>query len=126
MNLDFKLRLNELTENDPTAHSSSVPHDESYAGASHVRNINFVLLDGNMIFLNYGYLVNGRYLVQESKIVLSFTSDKIILSGIRLKPLYYDLMLHLPRQIVAQDARYNSTAETDAPIVNDITVTQNE
>ena len=125
MNLDFKLRLNELTENDPTAHSSSIPHDEFYAGASHVRNINFVFLDGNMVFLNYGYLVNGRYLVQESKIVLSFTSDIITLAGIRLKPLYYDLMLHLPRQIVAQDARYNSTAEQDTPVVNDITITQN-
>lgn len=126
MNLDFKLRLHELTENDPTAHASSIPQDEAYTGASHVRNINFVFLDGNMIFLNYGYLVNGRYLVQEGKIVLSFTSDKIILAGIRLKPLYYDLMLHLPRQIVAQDARYNATTEKDMPIVNDITVTQNE
>jgi len=126
MSLEFKLRLNELAENDPTAHSSSIPQDEAYPTHSHVRNVNFVLLDGNMIFLNYGYLVNGRYLVQESKILLTFTSDKVLLTGICLKPLYYDLLLHLPRQIVAQDARYNATAENNTPIVNDITVTQNE
>lgn len=124
-NLNFKLRLDELAENNLTTHSSTLPQDETYPTNSHVRNVNFVLLDGNMFFFNYGYLVNGRYFVQENKIVLAFTSDSVTLTGIRLKPLYYDLLLHLPRQIVAQEARYNSTAEKDASIVNDITVKQN-
>lgn len=125
MNLNFKLRLDELNENDPTEKQSPIPQDEAYATHSNVRNVNFVLLNGNMFFLNYGYLVSGRYLIQENRIVLAFTSDKVTLTGIYLKPLYYDLMLHLPRQIVAQDARYNATAAKDTPIVNDITVKEN-
>ncbi|SJZ44411.1 hypothetical protein SAMN04488128_101241 [Chitinophaga eiseniae] len=125
MSLNFKLRLDELEENDPTKKQSAPPEDESYLTHSHVRNVNFVLLDGNMIFLNYGYLVSGCYQVQENRIILAFTSDKITLTGIYLKPLYYDLMLHLPRQIVAQDARYNAAAPKDTPIVNDITVKEN-
>lgn len=122
MSLNFKLRLDELDENDPTRKPSPIPQDEAYLTHSHVRNVNFVLLNGNMVFLNYGYLVSGRYLVGENRIVLTFTSDKVTLTGIRLKPLYHDLMLHLPRQIVAVDARYNATAPKDTPIVNDITI----
>lgn len=127
MSLNFKLQLNELIENDPTKQDpSNLPQNENYPSNSNVRNVNFVLLDGNMIFLNYAYLVSGRYLVADNKIVLAFTYDKITLLGVFLRPLYFDLMLHIPRQIVAQDARYNATAEKDTSIVNDITIKEND
>ncbi|ASZ11172.1 hypothetical protein KTO58_19345 [Chitinophaga pendula] len=122
MSLNFKLRLDELNENDPARKISTSPEGEFYGAASHVRNVCFVLLDSNRTFLNYGYLIAGDYLPSSNKIVLLWTTHTVTLTGIRLEPLYYDFMLQLPRQIVCMDARYNATAQQDTPVVNAITI----
>ena len=124
MNQHFRLKYNEMRENIPSPPDDASVKDESYASYSNVRNVCFVLADGNIIFLNYGYLVAGRFFPADNRIILSFTSDTVILTGIHLEALFYDLMQQIPRQIVCSDSRYNVTAD-DGPVVNDIKVKSN-
>jgi len=114
-----------MQDGDPTkdyAEGGSGISGENYSTISHARNICFVLDDGSRIFLNYGYLVSGEYLPEDKKIILSFTSHIITLSGIYLEKLFYDLMQGLPRQLVCQDARYNPVDDTQKPFVNQIQI----
>ena len=118
-----------MQDSDPTkenAGDGSGISEENYSVISHARNICFVLADGNRIFLNYGYLVSGEYLPEDNKIILSFTSHTIIVIGILLEKLFYDLMGGLPRQLVCQDARYNPVDDKGKPIINEMQIMKND
>ena len=98
--------------------------DESYSTGSNTRNVCFVFLNGNRVFLNYGYLVSGEYFPDANIITLTWTSHLVTLAGIYLEALFYEFMQHLPRQVLCADARYNVVAEKK-PIVNDIRINKN-
>jgi len=98
--------------------------DADYPSGSNTRNVCFVWPEGKRIFLNYGYLISGEYHPQDNQIILSFTSHTLKLKGIRLEPLFYDLMGHVPKQILCKDARYNAVEENSC--VNEITILSNE
>ncbi len=100
MGQEFKFKIDEMRENNPGK------QQQIYAGESHVRNVCFVQSDGKMLFLNYGYLVSGEYLPDESKIVLHFTSHTIALKGTKLETLYQEFFSHIPRYILATNERY--------------------
>ena len=117
MSHDFKFKIDELRENDPTK------QQQTYAGESHVRNVCFVQTDGKMLFLNYGYLVSGEYLPNESAIVLNFTSHTISLKGTKLETLYQDFFSHVPRFITCTDERYNEVEERMC-VINEILITE--
>ena len=119
MSQGFKLKYDELREGDPTR---TIPQEASYGSEGYVRNICFVLPDGNRMFLNYAYLVSGEYLPEQSRIVLSWTTHVVSLAGIHLEPLFYELMQYIPRQIICQDERYNAAAEKNKSIVNEMTI----
>lgn len=121
MSHEFRLKYNQLKENDPTQKEQ----EENYPTGSAVRNVCFVQLDGSRIFLNYGYLVSGEFSPFDTKITLSFTSHIIILEGIKLEILFNDLMNHIPQCIVCQDVRYNAF-ENGKSIVNTMTILKAE
>lgn len=89
-------------------------------GAS--RNICFVVSETYRRFLNYAFLVTGDYKSDLNIISLHFTSHQVELTGVNLEPLFYKIMDHGVRQIVATDSRYNSLDEKDTAIVNDIRI----
>jgi len=127
MSHHFKSRYDEMK-----ASSNAVSHekdtqaeDTSYYNIGHSRNVCFVLLDCDEVFLNYAYLVSGKYFIEDGRIVLLFTSDTVTLKGINLKKLYEDFHLHIPLKVVSCPTRYNDAEEPDTPIVNEITVTAN-
>lgn len=127
MSLNFKLKYDQMRESDPTKEelrsgSESKQVEEYYPNESHARNICFVWQDGRRIFLNYSYLVSGEYLPDESLIKLAFTSQALILKGVNLEGLFYDIMQHWVRQIVCVNARYNIIGEGEKPVVNEIIV----
>jgi hypothetical protein len=127
MNREFKLKIQQMKENVRLRENPSIQkHVDFYEQEGPVRNVCFMLLDGYRIFLNYAYLVSGEYLPQQNRVILSFTSHMISLSGIGLEGLYYAFMHHLPKHVRCQDARYNATADDKESIVNDITVTPNQ
>lgn len=117
MSQDFKFNFEKNNE-DTT--SKDVGSAVAYSTSGNIRNICFVLIDGTKLFLSYSYLVSGEHSPAESTITLNFTSISIILKGIHLEPLFFDIMLQMPKMIVAVDERYNATISHDLPIVNDI------
>jgi hypothetical protein len=122
MSQGFKLKYEQLQENNP-AKPDEKP--QSYTTAGHVRNVCFTWPDGRAMFLNYSYLISGEYLPEENKIILTFTTHTITLTGIRLKTLFEQLLHHLPMHITCMEERYNETTETTEAIVNEIHVAEN-
>lgn len=115
-----------MREGDPS--KSSIPadtstQDESYSGIGGSRNVCFVFLDGNMMFLNYTYLVNGKYAPADNIVTLTFTSDTVVLEGIHLKELFFEFMNQVPRIVTCTDVRYNLLTD-EKPVVNSIHIQQ--
>lgn len=131
MSPGFKLKYDQMQEGNPTSKPAegdgmTKAYDAYYTGESNARNLCFVWLDGNRIFLNYSYLISGEYMPALNTILLAFTSHAIVLKGVNLEALYYDIMQHNQRQIVCNDSRYNLVGEGELPLVNEITMTKNE
>lgn len=124
MSDEFKFRFDRMRENNPQGQEQP-PMQENYNGTRQARNVCFILLDGKRIFLNYAYLVAGKFIPEDNKIILSFTTHIITLTGIQLEKLYDEFMDHKPRTIIATDKRYNVAAETNIPVVNEINVMGN-
>jgi len=108
-----------MRENNPAK------QQQTYAGESNVRNVCFVQADGKMLFLNYGYLVSGEYLPDESAIILHFTSHRITLKGIKLETLYNEFFSHIPRYMSATEERYGEL-EKSAYSINEIQIIENK
>lgn len=126
LNLDYKLQLDELIENDPTRKNAAhIFQSQFYEQPGHIREVCFVPLQGKAISLNYAYWVKREADVEGNVIILTWTSHVVTLKGIHLMPLFFDFFYQLPKIIVAQDARYNATAEKNTTIVNEITVKEN-
>ncbi len=129
MSHGFKFKYDEMRSNDPTDRSAqgqtSETKEENYWSGGNVRNVCFVMLDGNMIFLNYAYLVSGEFMPPENRIILSFTTHVVVMDGVFLEGLFKELMNHVPRFIVCVEPRYNVAYEKDQPIVNSINVKSN-
>lgn len=110
MNQGFKLRFDQLRDNDPTAPAdeSSPLLIEQYSSPGHARNLCLIWPDGRRAFLNYAYLVAGEFEPNTDKnmIRLSFSSHTVSLHGYSLETLFVALLDHLPRVIKAVDPRY--------------------
>lgn len=117
------MKYDEMRESDPT---KDTVKDERYSSEGYVRNVCFVLLDGNRMFLNYAYLVSGQYIAEEGRIVLSWTTHIVTLTGICLEPLYDEFMQHIPRQVICVDERYNATQPQNKPVVNEMEIKSKE
>ncbi|WP_286913357.1 hypothetical protein [Flavobacterium sp. UBA4197] len=117
---EIKKKLHQYTGKQNNADDSSIAKFETdYNG---VRNVCFVLLDGKHIFLSYSYLVAGEFFPEENKIVLHFTTHVISLQGQNLENLYQDLMLHLPKVIIAINDRYRDILKNDSSIISEIKI----
>lgn len=123
MNPSFKLKYDEMRDNQEMDEAVESVHKYDSAGQS--RNVCFVFKTGDRLFLNYGYLVSGEYLVAENKIILTFTSHLVTLEGIILDELFNDLMHHSPKQIIETDGRYNHlNKEEETSRINKIEVSK--
>jgi hypothetical protein len=91
---------------DPPEESGSV--QENYDFASNVRNVIFVLSNGNEVMRNYLYLVGVDLLKEGEKNVLElgFTSDTVLIEGYRLYLLRDKFIHQLPKIIAPNDPRY--------------------
>ena len=126
MNHNFRSRSDELEENDISSDSRGIQNEcvRHYDTDGQVRNINFILSNGDMVFRNYAYLVGGNCSLNGNRITLEFTDGLIELKGLNLKPLHYDLSFSRPQEISSVDTRYNATLNQSLPIVNEITITE--
>jgi len=126
MSQNYKLKFDELWENDPTKKENGKEDGkQSFPSHSHARNLCIAWEDGRKMFLNYAYLISGELQPEESIIVLLFTTHTVQITGSRLETLFEEFTVHLIKQIACTDERYNSTIEKDETIVNEITVIKN-
>ncbi|MCX6315968.1 MAG: hypothetical protein NTW29_01655 [Bacteroidetes bacterium] len=123
MNRGFNLKYDQMKENDPT---TSQPDGDTidqsiilYEPDEQARNICFVIDNTRWVFLNYSYLISGEYLPDENKIILAFTTHEVTMEGIKLEKLYYQIMDHEVKQLVAKDSRYNGLIN-DSSVVNKV------
>ena len=130
MSQNFKDRYNQFLDGNPGDHGASEkaaekkehPYIDYYEQYQATRNICFIQRDGQRIFLNYNYLVSCEYLPEQNKIIASFTTHTVTLTGLFLENLFQDLMRYLPRQVNSVDERYNTIADAQQPVVNEIKV----
>jgi hypothetical protein len=127
MNQGFKLRYDELRENDPTgAADKQAPagHDNLYTGQSYARSLCFVWPDGKRVLMNYAYFVSAEFDIVQDKnwIRLNFSTAAVLLSGYRLEELFLQLLEHVPRIIEVNDERYANIENSIAGVVTDIVI----
>lgn len=124
MSQGFRLKYDELRDNDPTQRGHGQPggkaFNETYPEEGHGRSLCFVWPDGRRMFLSYSYLVSGEYVPEENSIILTFTTHTFILKGVNLEGLFYDILHQEAKQITCTDARYNLIGETEKFVVNGI------
>lgn len=125
MNQKYKLKFDELWENDPTKKEIGEEKKQSFPSESYARNLCIIWEDGKRMFLNYAYLISGELLPDDSMLILTFTTHTVQLKGSRLETLYEEFTGHLIKQIACTDERYNATVENDETVVNEIEVVKN-
>lgn len=123
MSQSYKFKFEEMRDNDPTGNKAAENANRFYT-ESNVRNLCFVWPDGRKEFLNYAYLVGGRYSPNDSTITLIFTTDIVTIKGSGLKILFDQLFEHAPKQVVCTDSRYNAIEDGAGFIVNEILIVQ--
>lgn len=122
MSQGFKFRSDEFEENnlEKDVRKTDNPHYRVYPDNGHMRNFALTLPDGTSTAYPYAFLVKLEYISESGNIVITMTSDKILLQGIRLKALFNDLFYQLPLEIIATDKRYNAASNEARFIVNEI------
>ena len=112
-------------KNDMPNHGDDQDLDR-YSTPAQTRNLCFVQVDGKKLFLNYAYLVSGEYLPEDNIIKLVYTTHEITLKGRNLEGLFESLMVHVPRQIVTIDKRYEGTKGELEIVVTEINVLKDD
>ncbi len=130
MNQGFKLRFDQLRDNDLTGPDSGSGSllIENYPAPGHTRNVCLVWPDGRRFFLNYAYLIAGEFEPNGDRnlIRLIFSSHSVALKGYSLETLFMELLDHLPRMIKCADKRYAQSNESVDVVVTDIIIENKE
>ena len=118
MSQHFKSKYDQMRENSQSTDPESQMPDSLDSGP--VRNICFVLEDGSMTFLNYGYLISGNIDAEKEKITLLFTSHEVELEGYRLGNLFHQLQYQRSKIISITNERYELLDEKVSSIIKKI------
>src|SRR5690606_13091942 len=108
MSQEFKIKFDEMKDNNPSKKEQAADSGEKYSASSYARNIIFEWPEGRKKFFSYNYLVSAEYLPEDKLIKLDFTTDIVSIKGLRLHLLFDELTQHLPRLILCKDERYNT------------------
>ncbi|MCF0049538.1 hypothetical protein LXM25_05705 [Dyadobacter sp. LJ53] len=113
MNQDFKLRFDQMRNNNPTKPEPEKPTEQEdkvagVHGYGNVRNLCLVWPDGRQTFFNYAYLIRADFHPGDefNTIHLGFSGQDITIKGYGLEALFAQLVDHLPQTITAIDPRY--------------------
>lgn len=123
MSQHFKSKYDQMRENSQSTDPASPIPETSDNGP--VRNICFVLEDGSMTFLNYGYLISGSIDAVAEKITLFFTSTNVEICGVRLQFLFNDLLIQKAKIIKISNSRYILLESNISSVISNITFQSN-
>ena len=123
MSQNYKLRFDQMRENNPVSSESESQEDTSpfYSGDGSIRNFCLVWKDGNMDDFPYSYVVHTKFRIGEEKnvIIIELPSKLITLSGYGLTSLFLAFKKQLPQFIYQIDERY---ADQEDCVVTDIQI----
>lgn len=123
MSQNYKLRFDQMKENNPGQSGSASQEDTSafYAGEGSIRNFCLVWKDGNMDDFPYSYVVHTKFRIGEEKntMIIELPSKLITLFGYGLTSLFLAFKKQLPQFIYQIDERYIGQDDT---VVTDIQI----
>ncbi|OOQ57402.1 hypothetical protein [Mucilaginibacter pedocola] len=122
MSQDFKLKYDQILENQPGQPQLS-PDDKLYPNTGYNRNIGFLWPSGNCEAFNYAYLVRLQFLPTENAIYMTFTTHIVKIEGNGLQALYFELFDQRNRIIECLEERYAAISDTKT-FIKKITVTE--
>lgn len=115
MSHGYKLRFDQMKENNPTP-SESDPQNEGnyYPTKGSIRNLALIFKDGNIRGFPYAFIVDYFFKVNDENnvIILELSSKTISLIGYKLWPLYWEIFDQTPRIIQEVDKRYATGTES--------------
>lgn len=97
---------------------------ELYNTRSNTRVLSFVLLGGIYYSVNYSYLIDGKFIPEDSLIELQFTTSTVRLKGKNMLGLFEQIMAQIRKTIVCVESRYAATLQENAIVVFDIDIIQ--
>lgn len=129
MNQRFKLRFDEMRENNQSKSLPDSPSEEQeihYTG--HVFNLCILLVNGNRRAFEYAYLQSQVFdqSGEENIIKLNFTSATVTLYGFCLESLSTELLRHIPEFIKVIDSRYLPTYDSKEGLVTKVIIEEKE
>lgn len=123
MSQNYKLRFDQMKENNPAQSGLESQNDGSafFPNEGNMRNFCLVFKEGNMRAFPYAYIVDYTFEIgqEKNKVILELPSKLITLSGYGLTTLYLAFLKQLPQFIYQIDERYADQGES---VVTDITV----
>lgn len=115
MSQGYKLRFDQMKENNPTPSESEIQNDETfYQTKGSIRNLGLVFKDGNIRGFPYAFILDYSFKLSDEKnvIILELSSKIISLYGYKLWSLYWELFDQTPRIIHEVDERYANESES--------------
>jgi hypothetical protein len=94
---------------------------ERYDTPGQVRNLCFVQPDGEKLFLNYAYMISGKF-SPDGTITLFYTTHTVTLKGRNLEALHESLQAQVPKQIACVEKRYEATKGEVETVVTEIVI----
>jgi len=116
MSQGFKLRFDQMKENNPSTQDSSSEGENSafYPSEGSIRELCLVFKDGNMDAFPYSYIMYRKFRMSDAKnsIIIELPSKVITLSGYGLLQLFLAIARQLPRTVYQIDERYASQGDS--------------
>jgi hypothetical protein len=124
MSQNFRLKSDELRQNNPTI---DVRQDDeafyrTYESSGYIRNVALTMPNGKSFTIPYVLISKIEYDPMAGAVTIINGGEKIVLNGVRLKALYYDLFFQLPLEIFITEERYNPINNEAKFIVNEIII----
>jgi len=116
MSQGYKLRFDEMKENNPSTPDSTSEGENPafYQSEGSIRELCLVFKDGTMDFIPYSYIVYKRFRISNDKnsIIIELPSKMITLSGYGLLQLILAISRQLARTVYQIDERYASQGDS--------------
>ena len=118
--LESQEKKEETTNGDTSMPQSVTNSDEPTV----FTNLNFIWRDGKQQAFNYSYMISVEFTPQETgnRIVVTFTTHKVTITGFSLHELYEDLMNRYVNEIEQADEELVHMIQDETPIITQIEV----
>lgn len=128
MSQDYKSTIDEYRDNNPGGFQQDDGNPNYYPSYGGIRKFAFVWPDGKSEVFNYVSVTRQTFDPSSKDLTLELHTFKIVISGIKLDLLQFDMMAQLPKFILISDKRYNAVQDDDKDkyIVNEVNISEKQ